>query len=181
MNQSCFKSPVCSFQHSHLVWLCCLLCFFQQWYFYIMACLLNIFIYLLIFCLYYFFSVLFIYLLYNIVLVLPYLDMNPPWVYMCSHPEPPHLPPHPTPLFWEPQWHTGQKELCSQALGEVGWEARVSPVTRAQSFKAGPVGCELHKCVQGFTLLRWDWIAQGAVDGDCPSPGQWGSDDTQQV
>ena len=29
-------------------------------------------------------SVLFIYfLLYNIVLVLPYIDMNPPWVYMC--------------------------------------------------------------------------------------------------
>ena len=45
-----------------------------------------------------FFSVLFIYLflLYNIVLVLPYIDMNPPWV---SHPEPPsHLPPHPIPL-----------------------------------------------------------------------------------
>ena len=44
-----------------------------------------------------FFSVLFIYfLLYNIVLVLPYIDMNPPWV---SHPEPPsHFPPHPIPL-----------------------------------------------------------------------------------
>ena len=27
---------------------------------------------------------LFIILLYNIVLVLPYIDMNPPWVYMCS-------------------------------------------------------------------------------------------------
>ena len=24
------------------------------------------------------------FLLYNIVLVLPYIDMNPPWVYMCS-------------------------------------------------------------------------------------------------
>ena len=23
-------------------------------------------------------------LLYNIVLVLPYIDLNPPWVYMCS-------------------------------------------------------------------------------------------------
>ena len=29
------------------------------------------------------FSVLFIYLLYNIVLVLPYIDMNLPWVYTC--------------------------------------------------------------------------------------------------
>ena len=41
------------------------------------------------------FSVLFIYLflLYNIVLVLPYIDMNPPWVYMCSPSwTPTHLP-----------------------------------------------------------------------------------------
>ena len=30
------------------------------------------------------FIYLFIYLLYNIVLVLPYIDMNLPWVYMCS-------------------------------------------------------------------------------------------------
>ena len=68
----------------------------------------------------------------------------------------------------------GWSKLPSLPWGplEVGWEASVSPVTRAHSFKAGPVGCELHKCVQGFTLLRWDWIAQGAVDGDCPSPGQ---------
>ena len=29
--------------------------------------------------------------------VLPYIDMNQPWVYMCPHPEPPsHLPPHPS-------------------------------------------------------------------------------------
>ena len=33
-----------------------------------------------------FFPIIFIYLflLYNIVLVLPHIDMNPPWVYMCS-------------------------------------------------------------------------------------------------
>ena len=32
--------------------------------------------------------------LYNIVLVLPYINMNLPRVYTCSHPEPPfHLPP----------------------------------------------------------------------------------------
>ena len=30
-----------------------------------------------------FFHILF-FLLYNIVLVLPYINMNPPWVYMCS-------------------------------------------------------------------------------------------------
>ena len=31
-------------------------------------------------------------------MVLPYVDMNQPWVYMCPHPESPsHLPPHPIP------------------------------------------------------------------------------------
>ena len=40
-----------------------------------------------------------IFSLYNIVLVLPYIDMNPPWVYMCSPSwTPSHLPPHPIPL-----------------------------------------------------------------------------------
>ena len=38
-------------------------------------------------------------MLYNIVLVLPYINMNPPWVYTYSHPEhPSHLPPYPIPL-----------------------------------------------------------------------------------
>ena len=32
-------------------------------------------------------------------MVLPYIDMTPPWVYMCSPSwTPPHLPPHPIPL-----------------------------------------------------------------------------------
>ena len=32
-------------------------------------------------------------------MVLPYTDMNQPWVYMCPHPEPPScFPPHPIPL-----------------------------------------------------------------------------------
>ena len=38
-------------------------------------------------------------LLYNIVLVLPYIDLNPPWVYMCSPswtPLPPPSPSHPS-------------------------------------------------------------------------------------
>ena len=42
---------------------------------------------------------LFIYLLHSIVLVLPYIDMNPPWVYVCSpswSPFPPPSPPHPS-------------------------------------------------------------------------------------
>ena len=42
---------------------------------------------------------LFIYLLHNIVLVLPYIDMNPPWVYICFPfwtPLPPPSPSHPS-------------------------------------------------------------------------------------
>ena len=35
-------------------------------------------------------------LLYNIVLVLPYIDMNPPWVYICSSSWTPLLPPSPS-------------------------------------------------------------------------------------
>ena len=45
----------------------------------------------------FFFS--FIFLLYNIVWVVPYIDMNPPWVYMCSPfwtPLPPPFPSHPS-------------------------------------------------------------------------------------
>ena len=46
-----------------------------------------------------FLSFFFFFLLYNIVLVLPYINMNPPRVYMLSHPEPPsHLPSHTIPL-----------------------------------------------------------------------------------
>ena len=44
-------------------------------------------------------KILFIFLLYNIVLVLPYFNMNPPWVYMCSpswNPLPPSSPSHPS-------------------------------------------------------------------------------------
>ena len=40
-----------------------------------------------------------IFLLYNILLTLPYIDMNPPWVYMCSPswtPLPPASPSHPS-------------------------------------------------------------------------------------
>ena len=35
-------------------------------------------------------------LLYNIVLVLPHIDLNPPWVTCVSHPEPPPSPSHPS-------------------------------------------------------------------------------------
>ena len=45
--------------------------------------------------LWFFFSFLFFFLLYNTLLVLPYIDMNLPQVYMSPSPEPPsHHPPH---------------------------------------------------------------------------------------
>ena len=51
------------------------------------------------FLLFFFQFYLFIFLLYNVVLVLPYIDMNLPWCTCVPHPEPPsHLPPHPIPL-----------------------------------------------------------------------------------
>ena len=56
------------------------------------------------FCLIYFFNFYFI-LLYNIVLVWPYIDMNPPRVYMCSQSWTP-LPP-PTP------YHLSGSSLCT--------------------------------------------------------------------
>ena len=53
--------------------------------------------YYILFFLIYYFIYLFIYLLlYNIVLILPYINMNPPRVYMCSPSWTPLLPPSPS-------------------------------------------------------------------------------------
>ena len=58
------------------------------------SCILSVLL------LFYSFSVFFFFfLLYNIVLVLPYINMNPPWVYTCSPswtPLPPPSPYHPS-------------------------------------------------------------------------------------
>ena len=41
----------------------------------------------------------FFFLIYNILLVLPNINMQPPWVYTCSYPETPsHRPPHTIPM-----------------------------------------------------------------------------------
>ena len=66
----------------------------QKWFFFSSF-------YLFIYWLFFFFKKknLFFFLLYNIVLVLPYIDMNLPWVYMCSPswtPLPPPSPSHPS-------------------------------------------------------------------------------------
>ena len=54
---------------------------------------------------FFFFNYLFI-LLYNIVLVLPYIDLNPPWVHMCS----PSWTPLPTP---SPSHSSGSSQCTS--------------------------------------------------------------------
>ena len=55
--------------------------FFNFYYFFVVVSFFNFYFYFI--------------LLYNTVLVLPYIDMNPPRVYMRSKHEPPsHLPPH---------------------------------------------------------------------------------------
>ena len=48
---------------------------------------------------FFFFIFIYLFLLYNIVLVLPYINMNPPWCTHVPQPEPPsHLLPHTIPL-----------------------------------------------------------------------------------
>ena len=59
-------------------------------------------------------QVLFFFLLYNIVLVLPYIDMNLPWVYMCS---PSWTPlPHPSPSH-----PSGSSQCTSLCLMHRNW------------------------------------------------------------
>ena len=54
-----------------------------------------------------FFKFYFIFKLYNIVLALPNIKMNPPQVYLCSHPEPSSLFP-PLPSLWVVPVHQPQ-------------------------------------------------------------------------
>ena len=72
-------------------------------------------------------------LLYNIVLVLPYIDLNLPWVYVCSPPWtplPPPSPSHPTgsSQCTSPE-HTvscikpGELMLLNCGVGEGAWES----------------------------------------------------------
>ena len=56
---------------------------------------------------------LFIILLYYIVLVLPYIDLNPPWVYMYSCSWTPLLPPSPS--------HPSGSSQCTRFCFFIGW------------------------------------------------------------
>jgi len=65
---------------------------------------------------FFFLNLSFIYLfilLYNIVLVLPYTDMNPPWVYMCSPSLTPLPPPSPS--------HPSGSSQCTSPEHPVSW------------------------------------------------------------
>ena len=76
---------------------------------------LTVILFYLFFLNFYFYFI----LLYNTVLVLPYIDMNPPWVYMRSQtwtPLPPPSPQHPSgssPFLWNiPQFLFEELLLC---------------------------------------------------------------------
>ena len=56
------------------------------------------------------------FLLYNIVLILPYINMNPPWVYMCSQSWTPPLPPPPPSLY-----HPSGSSQCTSPKHPVSW------------------------------------------------------------
>ena len=77
-----FFSPV-------IVELGCFMNLITKWY--KMFGIYYMIMYIIFFCI----CLLFIYLLYNIVLVLPYINMNPSWVYTCSPSWTPLSPPSP--------------------------------------------------------------------------------------
>ena len=106
------------------------------------------------FCLIYFFNFYFI-LLYNIVLVWPYIDMNPPRVYMCSQSWTP-LPP-PTP------YHLSGSSLCTSPKHPVSCiEHRlmlrfymIVYMFRCRSPKSSLNMTTLNSCVRG---IMW-WLS----------------------
>ena len=79
-------------------------------------CSCNAFIYFILFfvclfcvCLFLFYYYYYYFLLYNIVLVLPYINMHPPWVYTCS----PSWTPLPPPSTYHP---SGSSQCTSPKL-----------------------------------------------------------------
>ena len=99
------------------------------------------------FCYYHpfsFFLVLFIYifLLYNIVLILPYIDMNLPWVYICSPSEPPsHLPPQLTPLgHLNLDWRFISHMIIYMFRSHFPISSRPCPLSQS------PKVCSIHLC-----------------------------------
>ena len=108
-----------------------------------------------------FFPVLFICLLYNIVLVLPYLDMNPPRVYMCSpsslsslpipsiplgHPSAPSILYHASNLDWQFVSHM----IIYMFQCHSPKSSRLCPLPQS------PKDCSMHLCL--FCYLAYGVI-----------------------
>ena len=105
----------------------------------------------------FFFYLNFIFLLYNTVLVLPYIDMSPPQVYMSSQPWVCH--------FWITYFQRGHSDLQNGLSGEEG--ARItgaSEVSLASRWRRGimtwvefpePHSISL-SCLSGFLPNAWN-------------------------
>jgi len=100
------------------------------------------------------YSFLFIYLLYNIVSVLPYINMHPPWVYTCS--------PSWTPLLSPSLYHPSGSSQCSSpklpvSCIEPGLVIRflwyctcfnaILPNHPLLPLPQSPKGCSIHLCL----------------------------------
>ena len=110
----------------------------------------------------FFFSLFFFILLYNIVLVLPYIDVNSPWVFMCSPSWTPLPPPSPS--------HLSGSSLCTSAQHPVsrinlGWRfvshmiiymfqchSPISSCTRP--LPQSPKDCSIHLCLFCYLACR---------------------------
>ena len=108
-----------------------------------------------VFFFFFFFPVLFIYLLYNIVLVLPYIDMNLPWVNMCSPSWIPLQPPsHPIPLGHpsvpaaSTLYHTSNLDWWSVSHVIIYMFQCHSPITsHPRPLPQSPKDCSIHLCL----------------------------------
>ena len=101
-------------------------------------------------------------LLYNIVLVLPYIDLNPPWVYMCS----PSWSPLPTP---SPSHPSGSSQCTSPEhlyhSSNLGWQFVShmiiymfqchSPISsHPRPLPQSPKDCSIHLCLSPCLAYR---------------------------
>ena len=104
----------------------------------------------------YFLKILFIYyLLYNIVLVLPYINMHLPRVYMCSPSWTPfHLPPHtiplghpsaPAPSFLYPASNLDWQFVSYMILYMFQCHSPIS--SRSLPLPQSPKDCSIHQCL----------------------------------
>ena len=89
-------------------------------------------------------------LLYNTVLVLPYIDMNPPWVYMSSHLNPDVIPflldcwiKIRSNLYGLHRWLTGKESACrcrrwglKPWIGKTPWKRKWQPTLVVLSGKS---------------------------------------------